>query len=385
MFYDASGDDVDFPSFEPYQKTQDEPEPPQNKKKKCIIIIVVIIVILILITGIFLGIFFGLKKKQNGGSIIVQYAFKENDKVIDLFNKGNLDEKDYEIKLISNNTLQIRDLSSTNNDQTTFVVAKEGTYEFEIKFKKIITSMEGMFKNKPELKSADFSKLVSKKIINMNNLFSNCTNLEEVIFNNFDAKKLETMDNCFENCSNIVVLDLNSFITPKLKSMNSAFNGCTNLIFLDIKNFIIDSNVNINNFIDGCKSLDKVEYPSDNNNNDLNNQIEITIKKNNHNEIKCVENNECLKCGNKTISNNYILSVCDTCNDMLYKSSFSEYNTKCQKCLDNCKICENNIFCIECIEGYKLEDFNKSCIINETIPTTNIIPNPTDETDQYLY
>ena len=63
MFYDASGDDVDFPSFEPYRKTQDEPEPPQNKKKKCIIIIVVIIVILILITGIFLGIFFGLKKK----------------------------------------------------------------------------------------------------------------------------------------------------------------------------------------------------------------------------------------------------------------------------------------------------------------------------------
>ena len=167
--------------------------------------------------------------------------------------------------------------------------------------------------------------------------------------------------------------------------MNSAFNRCTNLIFLDIKNFIIDSNVNINNLIDGCKSLDKVEYPSDSNNNDLKNQIEITIKKNNNTEIKCVENNECLKCGNKTISNNYILSVCDTCNDMLYKSSFSEYNTKCQKCLDNCKICENNIFCIECIEGYKLEDFNKSCIINETNPTTNIIPNPTDETDQYLY
>ena len=100
--------------------------------------------------------------------------------------------------------------------------------------------------------------------------------------------------------------------------MNSAFNRCTNLIFLDIKNFIIDSNVNINNFIDGCKSLDKVEYPSDSNNNDLKNQIEITIKKNNNTEIKCVENNECLKCGNKTISNNYILSVCDTCNDMFY-------------------------------------------------------------------
>ena len=63
--------------------------------------------------------------------------------------------------------------------------------------------------------------------------------------------------------------------------MNSAFNRCTNLIFLDIKNFIIDSNVNINNLIDGCKSLDKVGYPSDSNNNDLKNQIEITIKKNN--------------------------------------------------------------------------------------------------------
>ena len=61
--------------------------------------------------------------------------------------------------------------------------------------------------------------------------------------------------------------------------MNSAFNRCTNLIFLDIKNFIIDSNVNINNLIDGCKSLDKVELPSDSNNNDLKNQIEITIKK----------------------------------------------------------------------------------------------------------
>ena len=106
--------------------------------------------------GYFFRNFFRIKKKQNGGSIIVQYAFKENDKVIDLFNKSNLDEKDYEIKLISNNTLQIRDLSSTNNDQTTFVVAKEGTYEFEIKFKKIITSMEGMFKNKPELNQLIF-------------------------------------------------------------------------------------------------------------------------------------------------------------------------------------------------------------------------------------
>ena len=60
--------------------------------------------------------FFWIKKKQNGGSIIVKYVSKENDKVIDLFNKGNLDEKDYEIKLISNNTLPIRDLSGNNID-----------------------------------------------------------------------------------------------------------------------------------------------------------------------------------------------------------------------------------------------------------------------------
>ena len=58
--------------------------------------------------------------------------------------------------------------------------------------------------------------------------------------------------------------------------------------FFRYKKFYYDSNVNINNLIDGCKSLDKVEYLSDSNNNDLKKQIEITIKKNNNTEIKCL-------------------------------------------------------------------------------------------------
>ena len=72
--------------------------------------------------------FFWIIKKQNGGSIIVKYVSKENDKVIDLFNKGNLDEKDYEIKLISNNTLPIRDLSGNNIDQNKKNNNKYGRY-----------------------------------------------------------------------------------------------------------------------------------------------------------------------------------------------------------------------------------------------------------------
>ena len=358
MFYDASGDDIDFPSFEPYQKTQDEPEPPQNKKKKCIIIIVVIIVILILITGIFLGIFFGLKKSQNGGSIIVKYSFKENDKVIDLFNKGNLDEKDYEIKLISNNTLPIRDLSSTNNDQTTFVVAKEGTYEFEIKFKKIITSMEGMFKNNSELKSADFSKLISKKIVNMNKLFSNCTNLEKVDFNNFEAKKLETMDNSFENCSNIVVLDLKSFVTPKLMSMDSAFKGCKNLVSLNIKNFIIDSKVRAKNIFEGCMTLIDYKPPMNNNNKELTEGYDQIKEKINTKELECEVNDICLECGSEIISEDFSLSTCQNCSNKFYKSNY-----KCQKCMDNCLKCIDDVTCEKCFDNYEFSNDNYTCII----------------------
>ena len=386
MFYDASGDDIDFPSFEPYQKTQDEPEPPQNKKKKCIIIIVVIIVILILITGIFLGIFFGLKKKQNGGSIIVKYSFKKRE-YHKLFNKEdlNLDEDDYEVNPISKKSLLLRDLNDINNDNN-YQYTEPGTYEFEIKFKKIITSMEGMFKNNPELKSADFSKLISKKIVNMNKLFSNCTNLEKVDFNNFEAKKLETMNNCFENCSNIVVLDLKSFVTPKLMSMDSAFKGCKNLVSLNIKNFIIDSKVDAKNIFEGCMTLIDYKPPMNNNNKELTEGYDQIKEKINTIELECVVNDICLECGSEIISEDFSLPSCQNCSNKFYKSNY-----KCQKCMDNCFQCIDDVTCEKCFDNYEFSNDNYTCIKNITNPPSTIpviiqSDIPTDENgDEYLY
>ena len=380
MFYDASGEQIDFPSYEPYHKTDSYPyQKPQSqqKSKKCVQIIVVIIIILIIIVGIFLAIFFSLKRKEDGGRIyFIFLAEKSGNNPYKLFNKiKDLKEGDYEIIPINvTNSRRLLDVPINNNrrlDQNE-VNLVQGEYNYSIKFKKIIKSLEGMFENIQELKSVDFSKFKSKKVVNMNKIFYNCTNLEEINFKNFNAEKLVSMDNSFEGCSNLTNLDLSSFSTPKLNSMTSAFKNCSNLLSLNIKNFIFDSNFNMSNIYEGCDSLINIEVP-DNNQKILNYQKNITA-------IQCKEGEFwCKQCESTNIANTNInFSICIECYDSFFVPTSIPHPTKCNKCIYNCKKCQNELTCDECYENYHLSNGNVSCeqnlIIDTTIGNTNNKP-----------
>ena len=377
MILDASGD-VDFPSHEPYNKTEsDDPEKvqnnnPPNGKKKCLIIIIVISVIIVLAVGIFLAIYFGLKKEEDGGSITVYFEYQQskNDKIFS--EKYNINDKDF--KIIGNYgrllDIPINSNRRLENNEYNF---KKGITQIKIKFNKVLTSMESMFENRQELIYADFSELNSKKIININKLFFNCQNLGEVIFNDYDAKKLETMEHTFENCTKLRMLDLSSFSTPKLNSMDSAFKGCTNLFSLNLKNFIFDSKININDITTECDSLINIDLPS--NNKDF---IKPNNIPENLNQCEEVDTYPCRKCELKDFGNNISISYCKNCPHRFYKSKYSLYPIKCERCLENCHQCENGYECKECEEGYNLI---KESLINDECRINNLPTYYIDNTD----
>ena len=355
MILDGSGD-INFPSNEPYKRTDsDDPEKvnnnkEKNPKKKCLIIILIIGIIIVLAVGIFLAIYFGLKKKEEGGSITATFEYPESA-TEKIFGEGfNIDEKDFEIEE-GNSRRRLLNMPIKTNRKLAFgeYPFKQGTNELIIKFNKPLTSLEGIFQNRKKLVSINFSDLNTKKIININNFLSNCTDLEEAIFNNFEAKNLEKMEHSFENSSKLTILDLSYFSTPKLTSINSAFKGCKKLLALNLKNFIFDAKININNVIDGCDSLVYIDLPKDN---------EDIIKPNNNlkNITQCVEGlNEiygCKKCGIRNLINNINISVCLNCTHGYYKSEYSLYPIKCEPCLKNCTICNNGDYCIDCDKGY---------------------------------
>ena len=383
MFIDASGE-IDFPSYEHYRNTEriqekvDNKNPP-NKRKKCLIIIIVISVIIILAVGIFLAIYFSLKKEEKGGSITISSIAPKQGTYKILNENNKIKDDDFEVNRKSDNKGRLLDTPISDKSGNNYKGLSQGVNTFTITFKKTLTSMEGMFANIQELKYVDFSELNSKKIVNINNLFLNCSNLEEINFQNFDSKKLETMDNSFENCSKLTLLDLSSFSTPKLYSMNSAFKGCSNLIRLNLDNFIFDSKINLDDVIEGCDSLLKVDLPGDNKDiikptQDINNFEQCT-------EQQLNVDNICSKCEQKNIGNDLNISICISCPEKYFLNEFSIYPLKCNRCSENCISCDTEYHCLECEKDkYELGDDNK-CVkkIDYIEPTDNIMN--TDETD----
>ena len=377
MFYDASDEQVDFPSYEPYNRTDNEKYqevPSQINSKKYVQIIVVIIIILALIIGIFLSVFFSLKRKEDGGSILICFFAKERG-VYKLFNRTNLKDDDFEIEDVkdSDNT-RLLDITINNNIklEKNEKELERGYHYFKIKFNKKINSLEGMFENIQGLISVDFSKFYSKKVVNMNNLFKNCTNLEVINFQNFNAEKLISMDQTFEGCSKLTILDLSSFSTPKLNSMISTFKGCSNLLSLNIKNFIFDSDFDMSNTFEGCDSLIHIEVPD-------NNKNILKYQKNINNITQCEDSESgCIQCNSAELTKNINISICVNCHISFFKSEFNKFPLKCNKCIENCRSCKNEFLCEECNNDYYLTE-NLFCeenkkimtnLIDTTMPTT---------------
>ena len=368
MFYDSSAGDIDFPSYEPYYKSEKVPEQKRFNKKNCIIIIAIISVLIILIVGIFLAVYFGSKKKESGGIIKASYYFPKVNKSYALFNLIGFTGDDYEEPSYNDN-YPFRLLKDENQKLKPEDQCNNGTCYIEIKFNKVITSLEGMFANMTELITVDFSQFNSKKIINMNNLFSNCTNLEKVTFEEFNAKNLETIDNMFENCPKLSKIDLKSYSTPKLYTMNSAFKGCTNLISLDISNFILNSKIDYGNAFQGCDHLKIFNHPAKNYES-IKKEYDKTII----NGRFCEEGINCQKC--EKIDDKYPdVTICKECVSTQFFSNNIELPLNCSNCMAHCLQCNSTDSCIECDDdiSYPKNEYNKNICIPYNFSSTDIL------------
>ena len=352
MLYSGSGtDEIEFPSNDSAipRKYHEEKAKNLKKKSKLVYIIVIISVIILIAVGIFLAIFFAVKKIENGGFILIKSILLSGNKKI--INIRDLEEDDYDVKEL-NEESNIRILSGGNEKNIRKGDGKIHTYK--ITFNKILTSINGMFENIDYLISVDFSGLDSSKIVNMNNLFLNCTRLISVNFNNFDASKLETMDHSFENCRELTEINLKSFITPKLYSMNSAFKNCTNLRSLNIENFIINSDVKLKDVFANIDNI--LDFKEPKNNKIIENEI-AKANFNSSKEVGCKYNESgCIYCADSDIKN---IKICSNCSAYYYLPN-SKYSFGCNKCSDYCQDCENDLLCNKCDDGFE-PDIDGEC------------------------
>ena len=336
----------------------DEEERGIPKKKKIIIVIAIIAGILIIGLIVFLVIFFS-KKNEDGGGVVVKYVLNSENEV-KLLNVWNLKNGEYSIESVDSGNTEIRLLEeNTYNIENGLLKFNDnkkriGTIECKIKFKTVLSRMDGMFKDIKNIIKADFSGFKSENVKNMNELFKNCENLDEVNFQKFNSKNVETMDSTFEGCSKLVEVDLSSFETPKLKSMKSTFKDCKNLEYLDATQFYLKNNiVDIDNIFDG---IDNAYIKIDNS--DSNNLLQSFL---NNTHYSTCKQEECQQC---------IENKCTSCKDgyYLYKS---EYVNNCKKCNDNCETCSDSNNCYNCInDSYKI--INGFCFLKSSEPKSTI-------------
>ena len=361
MLYSGT-DEIEFPSNDSAipRKYHEEKAKNLKKKSKWVYIIVIISVIILIAVGIFLAIFFAVKKIENGGQIIVECMLLSGNK--NIINIRDLDEDDYYVKDLE----KLSNIRILSGDKHKNIIIGDGAkHTFKITFNKILTSINGMFENIDYIYSVDFSGLVSNKIVSMNNLFLNCTRLMRVNFNNFDASKLETMDHSFENCKELTEINLESFATPKLYSMKSAFKNCTNLRSLNIENFIINSDVKLQDVFENIDNIYNLKYPKSNG------IIKREIEKANFNSNKegCViGKNRCTQCNDSDIEN---LKICASCNDSYFLPN-SKYPLGCNQCTNNCRNCTDDLSCIDCENDLVPNNMTGKC---EFIQLTDLVSN----------
>ena len=379
MNFDRNSEDMELPK-EYYMDNSnryddiyhEEDDESKNKKKK--IIIIIIAGILILGVFIFLAVYFGLKKKDEGGKIIVTHQINplDDSSIHDfkIINTNNyLQENDYSISILDDTTesISVRKLEINqnifNNEYSNEY--KYGRIKFEIKINKALTSMKELFKNIKTLISVEFNEFNSEKIKDMDSAFLNCVNLISVDFTNFNSYNLQIMDNSFQNCEAITEIDLSSFNTPKLRSMKNSFKNCKSLRYLNLQNFILNT-VEKDGSFDNDDNLENIIIDDENTK-----ELLLDTRLNNSETYKCGEEDgdTCEKCEQ---------NKCSQCKKGYYLHHFSN-TEKCMKCYDCCKSCTEYMSCNECIENYAL--ISGECEKEETENTDGTSSIPTIETE----
>ena len=251
----------------------------------------------------------GVEDNQNiieGGYMVLELKQNENlalfnnEKIIKNGENWEFEHKNSRLRNLIidssyvNNIIEIEDEITTGKD----------ALKFNVTFKKVLDTMDNMFKNNQNLLSIDLSSLVSKNINSLNSAFLGCNNLQYINFNNFNSENVENMDSAFENCSSLKSLDLSTFNTPKLTSMAKAFKNCDNLKNLQLDNFKLNASINISEAFDSI--IVNVVI--------IINNRSLDIIKNETNVTKIYTEKNCTK----NIEN------CGQCN--------SEHPHKCEKC-----------------------------------------------------
>ena len=203
----------------------------------------------------------------------------ERNNKITLFNLSNTDLDDGIDVYLDNKKI------NTINEKRIidYDFPKEGSYAFEIVFKKTITdftkffegnsniisldltdldtsnaiSMRSMFNKCGKLKEIKgLNKLVTNKVTNMAGMFQLCEQLEYLDLTNLDTSNVTTMRCMFNKCKKLKeIKGLNKLFTNKVTDMEGMFQLCGELEYLDLSNFDTSNVENMKNMFYNCNNL----------------------------------------------------------------------------------------------------------------------------------
>ena len=218
-------------------------------------------------------------KNKNIISGVLDIEPKEKNNKITLFNLSNTDLDDGIDVYLDNKKI------NTINEKRIidYDFPKEGSYAFEIVFKKTITdftkffegnsniisldltdldtsnaiSMRSMFNKCGKLKKIKgLNKLVTNKVTNMAGMFQLCEQLEYLDLTNLDTSNVTTMRCMFNKCKILKeIKGLNKLFTNKVTDMEGMFQLCGELEYLDLSNFDTSNVENMKNMFYNCNNL----------------------------------------------------------------------------------------------------------------------------------
>ena len=151
---------------------------------------------------------------------------------------------------------------------------------------KLVTNMEGMFKNCTNLvrvtvdsegaanvvnvsymfagassmKNLNISGFSGENVTDMSYMFAGASSMESLSLTGFIGEKVTNMSHMFEGCVKLKDLYLDEIDTSEVLNMDAMFKDCKKLDYLDLSNFDF-SKASVNNIFDGMTSLRELITP----------------------------------------------------------------------------------------------------------------------------
>ena len=101
----------------------------------------------------------------------------------------------------------------------------------------MVTSMGGMFYNKPNITSLNLSSFNTSNVTDMSSMFYNMRSLVSLDLSSFNTSSVKSMRMMFYGMRNLTSLNISNFNTSKVTDMSYMFNEMTKLTSLDVSSF----------------------------------------------------------------------------------------------------------------------------------------------------